>query len=368
MQIAIDAHHIGDRRTGTETYVYNLVKQLALLEPNGDKYAIYVSSPRCVGDLGSNPRFERRTVPSFSTAVRYSLFYPLQSWRKRFDLFHAQFSLPPFLRSRSVLTVHDLSFERFPEFFRRSIAAQMKVLVPWSCRRADHIITVSESSKRDLVELYRLNPERITVTYEGAAENYCPAASDRALDRLRQSYGIAAPFILCVGNLEPRKNLGRLLVAFAELKQKKRISHKLVIVGQKAWLYDDIFRTIRERSLDGEIVLTGYVPAKDLPFFYNAASLFVYPSLFEGFGLPVVEAMACGTPVVTSFGSSLEEISSGAAVLIDPRSVSSLAAAIEKVANNVELQRTLGQAGLARAASFSFRKMAEQTRAVYHRI
>ena len=155
MQIAIDAHQIGARRTGSETYVYNLVKFLARLEPNGDKYAVYLNSRHAVEGLESNSTMEGRSIPSSISAVRYAFFYPLQSWSKRFDTFHAQFTLPPLLRSRSVLTVYDLTFERFPQFFHRRVLAQMKLLVPWSCRRADHIITISESSKRDLVEIYR---------------------------------------------------------------------------------------------------------------------------------------------------------------------------------------------------------------------
>ena len=368
MQIAIDAHQIGGRKAGAETYVYNLVKYLARLEPNGDKFSIYLNSRRGVEGMESNPNMEDRRIPSSITPFRYGFFYPLQSWRKRFDIFHAQFSVPPLLRSRSVLTVHDLSFERFPQFFHRGVLTQMKLLMPWSCRRADHIITVSESSKRDLVEIYGLDPQRITVTYEGPGENCKPMETGQAKDRLREAYGIDGPFILYVGNLEPRKNLSRLLEAFAQLKRKDRIAHKLVIVGQKAWLYDEIFETVRTNSLEQQVILTGYVPSADLPVFYNAASLMIYPSLFEGFGLPVIEAMACGTPVITSYGSSLEEIASGAAVLIDPYSISSIAAAIEKVANSSDIQRDLRKAGLVRAAGFSFRKMAEQTRAVYHRL
>jgi glycosyltransferase involved in cell wall biosynthesis len=368
MQIAIDAHQIGGRRTGAETYVYNLVKYLALLEPNGDKYAVYLNSGEGVEGLESNPSFEGRGIPSSITPIRYALFYPLQSWSKRFDLFHAQFSLPPLLRSLSVLTVYDISYERFPHYFRRRIRAQMKALIPWSCRRADHIVTISECSKRDLVEIYRLDPNRITVTYPGPAEIFKPMDFEQAKRHLQEAYGIETPFVLYVGNLEPRKNLSRLLEAFAQLKRNDRIAHKLVIVGQKAWLYDGIFETVRKHSPEHDVLLTGYVPSADLPAFYNAASVMVYPSLFEGFGLPVVEAMACGTPVITSLGSSLEEIATGAAVLIDPYSISSMAAAIENVANNVEVQRELRQAGLARAACFSFRKMAEQTRAVYHRL
>lgn len=368
IRIAIDAHQIGGQRTGSETYAYNLVKQLGLLEPNGERYWVYLDRHQALDGVTLNSHLIKKLIPTSISHLRFGLFYPLESWRKSFDVFHSQFSVPPFLRARSVLTVFDLAFERFPHFYDRKVMLLMKVLMPWSCRRADHIITISESSKRDLIQIYRVEPERVTVTYPGASEDCKPKDQEQAKDRLRVAYGIEGPFILYVGNLEPRKNLSRLLEAFAELKRKDRMAHKLVIVGQKAWLYDGIFETVHKNSLKQEVILTGYIPSADLPVFYNATSLMIYPSLFEGFGLPVIEAMACGTPVITSYGSSLEEIASGAAVLVDPYSISSIAAAIEKVANSSDLQRDLRKAGVARAACFSFRKMAEQTRAVYHRL
>ncbi len=368
MKFAIDAHHIGLRKTGTETYVYNLVRHLALLEPNGERYLVYLNPRQSVKGVESNPAFETRTIPTAIPHLRFAVFYPVESWRTSFDVFHSQFSVPPLLRSRSVLTVYDLAYERFPECFSPKMRRQMQIFVKWSCHRADHIITISESSKRDLVEIYRLDPKRVTVTYPGPGEDYKPMDVEQAKRHLQEAYGIEAPFILFVGNLEPRKNLARLLEAFGQLKRNDRISCKLVIVGQKIWLADKIFETVRTHSLEQQVLLTGYVPSADLPAFYNAASLLIYPSLFEGFGLPVVEAMACGTPVITSFGSSLEEIASGAAVLIDPYSISSIVAAIEKVINSADVQRDLREAGLARAARFSFRRMAEQTRSVYQHL
>lgn len=366
MQIAIDAHQIGGRRTGSETYIYNLVKHLALLDPNGERYAIYLNGNLDLETLRENSKFTTNKIPTSHSWLRYGLFYPFESWHKSVDVFHAQFSLPPLLRARTVLTIYDLAYERFPEFFRPVVRTQMKILMRQSSHRADHVITISESSKRDLVEIYGVNPQRITVTYPGPAEIYRPLDPTQATTHLREAYGIETPYILYVGNLEPRKNLCRLLEAFAQLKRKDRIAHKLVIVGQKAWLYDGIFEVVCRNFLERDVLLTGYVPSADLPFLYNAASVMIYPSLFEGFGLPVVEAMACGTPVITSLGSSLEEIANGAAVLVDPYSISSIADAIDKVANSVDLQKQLQQVGLARASCFSFRKMAEQTRSVYH--
>src|SRR3989442_9079868 len=200
MKIAIDAHHIGSRMTGSETYVYNLVRNLALLEPNGEKYSVYLEPDQSVGGMNSNSCFQTRTIQTSRAPLRFGLFYPITSWFGSFDIFHAQYALPPLMRGRSVLTVYDLSFERFPQFFRRRIHAQMKLMVRWSCKRADHIITISESSKRDLVELYKIDPRRVTVTYPGPAENCKPMDPEQARNRLREAYGIEQAFILSVGN------------------------------------------------------------------------------------------------------------------------------------------------------------------------
>lgn len=365
MRVAIDAHHIGERRTGTETYLYHLVKNLAALEPNGERYSIYLNRSAQIDGLEYNSNFQSRRLPVSRRFTRYGIFYPLESWRKRFDLLHAQFILPPSLRCRSVLTVHDVCYEQFPQFFRPAVRRQMKLLVPWSCKRADHIITVSESSKRDIVRLYGIDPSRVTVTYPGAGDLFRPIDRSCARERISKQYGINAPFLLYVGNLEPRKNLARLLQAFSELRREEKIGHKLVIVGQAAWMFNDILDILRRDGLSSEVILTGYVPTEDLPSFYSAAEVMVYPSLFEGFGLPVVEAMSCGTPVITSCGSSLEEIASDAALLIDPYSVSSIAGAIATLANDAALRKTLALAGIKRATAFSFRRMAEETREVY---
>lgn len=368
MRIAIDAHHIGERRTGTETYLYNLVQNLAALEANGERYSVYLNDSAVIDGLNDNDHFEAKRLPFLRQSIRYGIYYPLVSWLNRFDVLHAQFALPPSLRSRSVVTVHDLCYERHPEYFHPTVRRQMKWLVPWSCRRADQIITVSESSKRDLVEIYRISPDKVTVTYPGAAERFKPMDRASAKQLVDAKYGVAGDFLVYVGNLEPRKNLGRLLEAFFLLRHQERIAHKLVIVGQAAWKAHNIFQAVEREGLGNEVVFTGYVPDQDLPFLYNASSGLVYPSVFEGFGLPVVEAMACGIPVITSSGSSLEEIAGNAALLVDPYSICSIADAIEKLGNDSSLRQKLAAAAIQRAACFSYRRMAEETREVYHRL
>jgi glycosyltransferase involved in cell wall biosynthesis len=369
LRVGIDAHCLGQRKTGNETYTYNLVKHLSLLARDGIDYIFYVTEK---GKRESSPASESwlrlRLIRPASPLVRIPIGFAIESRARNLDLLHAQYLLPHHLRCHTVLTVHDVIYERFPEFFTRADLYRNKIGVPWSCRRADHIITVSESSKRDLVELYGLNPERITVTYLGPAPGYGPIEEVEAKERLRERYQIEGDFILYVGAIQPRKNIPRLLSAFARLKLKHDLPHKLVIVGPKAWLPGEAFRCLEEHRRRDEITVTGYVPQEDLPYFYNAASVFVYPSICEGFGLPVIEAMACGTPTITSRGSSLEEIAGDAAVLVDPYDDLSIAGAIDKVLSDSDLRRKLRGSGLARSKEFSFCKMAEQTQAIYRQL
>lgn len=365
MRIGIDAHCIGQRKGGNETYTINLVKHLSLLEPNGDEYIAYLTDAGMRQyDIFLNGRMTKRLIRPSNPYLRIPFGFALEDRRRRLDVFHAQYFLPFNLRCKTVLTVHDIIYERFPQFYTSTDLRRNRLGIPSSCRRADHIIAVSECTKRDLVEIYSLDPDRITVTEEGPAENCKLMDSVACRHQLRSSYGLEAPFILYVGRPDPRKNLSRLLAAFAQLK-KKGAPHKLVMVGPKPGDGSDILAAARDHCLLDHVMFTGHIPAEHLPIFYNAACAFVYPSIYEGFGLPVVEAMACGTPTITSTGSALQEVAGDAAVLADPYDVSSITAAIERVLTDKELQNTLREKGLKRSQKFSFKAMAEQTRQVY---
>jgi glycosyltransferase involved in cell wall biosynthesis len=368
MRIGIDAHCIGQRKTGNETYTRNLVKYLGLLEPNGTDYIVYLTSNAGRNEKGlAGPRSRTKLIRPETPYLRIPIGFALESRAEKLDVFHAQYLLPHHLSCRTVLTVHDVLFERYPELFTKLDLYRNKIGIPWSCRRANHIITVSESSKRDLIEIYGLDPSRITVTYHGPDDSYHSLDQEEAREYLRRRYGLDGEFILYVGTIQPRKNVPRLVSAFAELKRKRRIPHKLVIVGPKAWLATEAFRAIENQS-NGDVVVTGYVPQEDLAYFYNAATVFVYVPICEGFGLPVLEAFACGTPTITSRGSSLEEVAGGAAVLVDPLDVLAIASAIENVVSNSDLRARLRALGLARSSHFSCREMAVRTQAVYRQV
>lgn len=366
MRVGIDAHCLGQKKTGNETYTYILLRNLSQLERDGVEYTIYVNRDgQGAGGQFSSKWFRSKLIRPANPLIRIPIGFAIESRAERLDVFHAQYLLPLHLRCRTVLTVYDILYERFPEYFTKADNYRHKFGVPWSCRRADHIITVSESSKRDLVEIYGLNPERISVTYLGPDSCYRPLEAAEAKVHLKEKYGFEGEFLLYVGAIQPRKNVPRLLSAFAKVKCEHRLSHKLVIVGPKAWLAEETFRSLGNNPAKKDVIVTDYVPRGDLPYFYNAAAAFVYVSMCEGFGLPVVEAMACGTPTITSRGSSLEEIAGEAAVLVDARDDDAIADAIGRVLSDSDLRARLRELGLARSKEFSCRKMALQTQEIY---
>jgi glycosyltransferase involved in cell wall biosynthesis len=275
--------------------------------------------------------------------------------------------VPPFLQCKTVATIPDIAYEHIPQFFPAVERTWQKLLVRNSAKKADHIITVSEYSKRDIAHTYDVSPEKITVTYEGAGGEFLPLDREKARQDLAGKYGIQSEFILYLGRLQARKNLARVVEAYAKVR-RSGLRHKLVLAGKQDSLFQPVLSRIRELKLENDILLPGYVPAEDVPLFFNAADVFIYPSFYEGFGLPVMEAMACGTPVITSRGSSLEEVAGAGAVLVDPMDEGSIADALTRVLGDAELRRQLGQAGLARSHLFNFKNAAEQTITVYERV
>jgi glycosyltransferase involved in cell wall biosynthesis len=290
-----------------------------------------------------------------------------QAGRDLLDIFHAQYIVPPFLQARTVNTIFDIAYEHLPELFPAYQRAWSKPLIRWSATRADHIITISEFSKRSIVNTYRIPEDRITVTYPAAGDEFRPMDKAAAKEEIAEKYGIRDNFILYLGRLQGRKNLPALIRAYARVR-KSGIEHKLVLAGKPDSLFAPTIDCIRELGLQTEVLLPGYVGGEDVPKFYNAADVFVYPSVYEGFGLPVLEAMACGVPVITSRGSALEEIAGNAALLVDPPDDVAIANALESVLQNSELRRQLSDAGLKRSNQFSFAEMAKQTVGVYERV
>ncbi|HZQ10525.1 MAG TPA: glycosyltransferase family 1 protein [Anaerolineae bacterium] len=366
MNIGIDAHMLGHNETGNETYVLELVRALAVRDP-GDTFFVYVENPHALSPEITNAA-QVRVVPYATRSGARRLVWELsrRAAQDCLDVLHLSYNAPLHVPPACalVVTIHDISFEHFPQFFSRRLRAFLRVSVPRSAYAAQHIITDTESAKRDLVNTYRLPPDKITVTHYAAGAQFHPISDPAALNAVRARYNTGDRFILAVGNLQPRKNLERLMRAFALAKQHAALPHKLVIVGQRLWRAAPILQAAR--GMPDQVILTGYVPATDLPLLYNAADVLAYPSLYEGFGLPVLEAMACGTPVITSNVSCLPEIAGDAAHLINPRSVQDIADALVRVTTDTAYRGELGRRGVARAQLFSWERTAQQTLAVYY--
>jgi glycosyltransferase involved in cell wall biosynthesis len=365
LRIGIDAHSIGMGAGGNETHYENLVRWIPKLDTQSE-YVLYFShlDAERMQRYAVNGRVTAETLPWKSSYLRVPLALPQAIRRDALDVFHAQYVLPPFTRCKTLLTVCDLAFEHHPETFRAIEAARCKLMIPRSARKADHIVTLSEFSKRDISERYGIPPEKITVTYCGPDENFAPVDRSQAREELARTYNIAGEFLLYVGRIQARKNLVRLVEALAALK-KRGATHKLVIVGKQDFQAEQLVAKVAELGLEQDVIFTGYVPTEDLPKFYSAAEAFVFPSIFEGFGLPVIEAMACGAAVVTSLGSSLEEVAGDAALLADPHSTDSITSAIDRVLGDDAWRAELRRRGIQRAKRFSYRDAAAQTIKLY---
>lgn len=366
MHIAVDAHAVGTRLAGNETYIANLVEALAEIDAE-NRYTLYVTKREAVERFkGRWSNFEvRRTLPH-TPLVRVPLTLEAELRRRSVDLLHVQFTAPPFAPCPFVVTVHDLSFEHLPETFKRRSRFQLRATVRRTVRRAARVIAPSEFTRRDLIETYGLSPERVHVTPLAAAPFFRPASATE-IERVRQTYGIRGPYILAVGSIQPRKNLVRLLRAYSHLRRKglKDKLPKLVLAGKKAWLYGETLRAVERERLDDLVIFTGYVTERDLPALYSGAQAFVYPSYFEGFGLPPLEAMRCGAPVVAGDRTSLPEVVGDAGLLVDPFDADAIAEAIARVIEDEDLRAELSRRGLQRSQLFNWRETARSTLEVY---
>jgi len=285
---------------------------------------------------------------------------------RRFDLIHALAFVSPLINPRpSVVTIYDLTFIRYPERLSRARRVYLQALTPRSCRLARRVLAISESTKADLVELLAIPAEKIDVTPLGYDQvRFRPLPADQVA-AFRRDKDLPESFWLFLGTLEPRKNLLTLLEAYAQLPARER--PLLVLAGAPGWDYAPIYAAIDRLRLNDSVLLPGFVPVDEMALWYNAASAFLYPSVFEGFGLPVLEAMACGTPVITSDISSLPEVASGAGLLMPPHDVDAWAAALVQARDDAEWRTQASAAGLARAQYFTWRRTAELTIASYRR-
>ncbi|MCM8776661.1 MAG: glycosyltransferase family 4 protein [Candidatus Omnitrophica bacterium] len=366
--IGIDAHAIGLKQGGNETYAIGLLKGLLSIKHPCFNYIVFISENINIPDfLLDNEHFSIVSI-SRRAYLRFLRDISIKTYTEKLDVLHTQYHLPLISHCPGIITLHDVSFLRFPEFFPKEIYWRLRISLLYSVRKARKIITVSEFSKKEIIKFYRIEDEKVEVIYNGVSETFGTIDIEKNKGVLKK-YGITKPYILSVSNLQPRKNLSRLIKAFVSLvKNNERFPYNLVIVGKKLWLYNEIFDEIRNSNFKERIVLTDYVSEQDLVCLYNFAEAFVYPSLYEGFGLPVLEAMACGCPVITSNISSLPEIAGNACFLVDPYDVEMIAKAINNVVTNFDLRMKLKAEGIKQAQKFSWKKTAESTAKIYEKV
>lgn len=367
MRIAIDAHSVGTGLGGNESYATNLIEALAEIDPV-NCYTLYVTRREAMERFSHRwPNFSVRNTLPHTPLIRIPLTLSAELRRHPVDVLHVQFTAPPFSPCPVVVSIHDLSFEHLPQTFKWRSRKQLRVTVRRSARQAAQVIALSEFARKDIIASYHVSSENVSVIPLAAPAHFRPVQNEEELRRVRQTYGIEGDYILSVGAIQPRKNLSRLVAAYSRLRRTRPEVKlpQLVLVGKCAWLYDETLRAIKELEVGNSVILTGYVPEADLPALYSGALCFVYPSYFEGFGLPPLEAMKCGAPVIVGDRTSLPEVVGDAGLLVDPFDVDSIASAIQKVVADSNLREQLRAKGLERAKLFDWRETARQTLSVY---
>lgn len=378
-RIGLNAHLLSLTRSyrgaGINGYIYQLLRHLPAAEERNDLGAQEFAFSAFLHD----PEF----AASPGLAVCRSRWDTRSPWRRilweqtrlaelsrKLDLIHGlAFAAPLASSCPTVVTVHDLSFLRYPGAFRPFNRRYLSLVTKASTRRAARVIAVSASTRQDVITLCGVPAERVVVVPNGVTPEFRPA-DPVEVAAFRQRAGLPERYILFLGTLEPRKNLVRLIDAYARLRPGGQSDGALaipplIIAGAKGWYYEEIFARVSALGLTGQVAFPGFVPVEELPWWYRGAAVFVYPSLFEGFGLPVLEAMACGTPTITSRASSLPEVVGDAAILVDPEDVEQLAEAMHRVLTTPDLAGQLRAASLRQASRFSWELTAAKTREVY---
>ena len=371
-RVGLDAHLLSlsksYRGAGVSRYISGLLAHL----PEYDQDLSYVAF---LGDSRVRSPGWRRCVSKWHTESPVArilweqLVQPWAAFRERLDLLHAPVYVGPVLAPCPVVvTIHDLSFYLYPELFRRRNRIYLQTFTRRTAERSAGIIAVSGSTRADIVRMLGVPERRVAVIPNGVGEEMRPIEDREKVEGLRRRYSLPEHLILFVGTLEPRKNIVTLLQAYAILRRKRGTVHRLVVAGGKGWYYEEIYAVVESLGLSDDVFFPGYIPQSELPLWYNAADLFVYPSLYEGFGIPPLEAMACGTPVVVSNTSSLPEVVADAGVVVDPCDAEALAEAMLRVVSDPVHHRALRDAGLLRAKGHSWRNTAARTADFYRQV
>jgi glycosyltransferase involved in cell wall biosynthesis len=374
MRIAIDFTPAIAQNAGIGRYTRELVTALAQVDA-ADRFTLFSSEPAVAGrefPLAPNMRPRVFGVGNRRMTIvwqRLNVPLPAELLMGRAHVVHGpDFVLPPVLRARRVVTIHDLAFITHPECAVPSLVRYLKTAVPRSVRAADRVIAVSQRTADDLVRHMGTPREKISVIYLGISPGFTPQRDPEAIARMRARYGLAQPSVLAVGTIEPRKNYERLIAAFAEASRAPGGPRMLVIAGRKGWLFEGTFAAVERYRVANAVRFLDFVPDEDLLPLYQSADVLAMPSIYEGFGIPAVEAMAAGVPVVTSTGGSLPEIVGDAALTVAPDDVDALSTAMLRLLTDGELRASLVQRGLRRASRFTWQAAAQAHVQVYHEV
>ncbi|MGD2205413.1 MAG: glycosyltransferase family 1 protein [Anaerolineae bacterium] len=363
MRVGIDARLVYYSQAGIGQYILHLVDGLAKVDK--DNEYVLLQSRKDQSTILEQSNFRRVSLwtPSHHRLERYALNVELM--RLGLDVLHSPDFIPPHRPScKSIITVHDLAFLLYPHFLTKE-SARYYGHIDQAVRWTDHIIAVSESTKRDTIQHLGVPEDKITVVHEAANPIFRPIGRDKAREQVRNRHGVDGPYILFVSTIEPRKNVPTLIRALYQLQECYKEDVRLVLAGGKGWLFEDAFAIVKELNLDSRVHFVGRVSSKDLLYLYNAAELLTHPAFYEGFGLPPLEAMACGLPTIVSDVASLPEVVGDAGLLVDPHNVDELTVAMWRVLNDEELRREMQEKGLRQASRFSWQRAARETLAIY---
>ncbi len=363
MRVGIDARLVYYSQAGIGQYILHLVDGLAQVDDENEY--ILLQSRKDDTTILEKPNFRRVSLwtPSHHRFERHALNVELM--RLGLDVLHSPDFIPPHRPTcKSVITVHDLAFLLYPHFLTKE-SARYYGHIDQAVRWTDHIIAVSESTKRDTIQHLGVADDKITVVHEAANPIFRPIDREEARAHVRNRHGVDGPYVLFVSTIEPRKNVPTLLRALWQLMECYKEDVRLVLAGGKGWLFEDVFAVVDELKLNGRVHFVGRVPSNDLLYLYNAAEMLAHPAFYEGFGLPPLEAMACGLPTVVSDVASLPEVVGDAGLLIDPHDADELTVAMWRVLNDAALRQEMQDKGLRQAKRFSWKRAAQETLEIY---
>ncbi|MCL6532240.1 MAG: glycosyltransferase family 4 protein [Armatimonadetes bacterium] len=366
MRVAIDARLLTGAYTGDRTYWRGLLKALIRqLEGSAHRLVLFSARPLPPEALPPSPVWESVVIPARSERWWSLWHFPRAAQRYGCHVAHMQYTVSPLFRIPAITTVHDISFLIAPEWFGWKDRWLLRLTVPPSCRRAARVLTVSETSREDMIRYLHLPPDKVVATPNGVPEGFYPIPKDEAQAWVRQQYGIEPPFALAVGVLQPRKNWGLAIRAVAYYREQSGNPLKLVLTGKPGWAEASVKALCAELEAESWVHFTGYVPDEHLVWLYNASEMLLYPSFYEGFGLPPLEAMACGVPVIASNGGALPEVVGSGGILLPPTEYGMWAYAIQTLMENEAVRAQIRERALQQAQRFRWETTAERTWAVY---